>query len=215
VATQQSAPGAIDFHAHVLVPEIYARTAPHSLFATLATGPGRQRADEVVRRMVDTRERIDAMDRQGVAMQVLTCSLVHQCTYWADAATSLSLERAANDRMADIVRANPGRFAGLGGVPLHAPAHAADELERCVGVLGLAGVQISTRAGGREIGDAGLRPFWAKAEELGAVVYVHPAGNADARLQPSRCGTVSVSRWKRPLRSPRCSMKEYSRASRG
>lgn len=184
MTTRQTPSGAIDFHAHVLVPDIYARTEPHSLFATLATGSGKQRADEVVRRMSDVSDRISAMDRQGVALQVLTCSLVHQCTYWADAATSLALERAANDRVAAIVRTRPDRFIGLGGVPLHAPALAVGELERCLGTLGLKGVQISTRARDMEIGNRELRPFWAKAEELGAVIYVHPAGNADARLQP-------------------------------
>ena len=49
--------------------------------------------------------------------------------------------------------------------------------------LGLAGVGISTMAGDIEIGDPQLRPFWAKAEELGAVIYIHPAGNADRRFQ--------------------------------
>jgi aminocarboxymuconate-semialdehyde decarboxylase len=185
--------GAIDFHAHILVPEVYSHTEPHSLFATLATAPGQspemkaqgeRRASDVVRRMVDIDDRLAAMDRQGVALQVLSCSLVHQCTYWADAKTSLRLERTANDHMAAIIRANPHRFVGLGGVPLHEPLLAAGELERCVATLGLSGVQISTRARDMEIGDKRLRPFWAKAEELGAVVYVHPAGNADERLRP-------------------------------
>jgi aminocarboxymuconate-semialdehyde decarboxylase len=44
-------------------------------------------------------------------------------------------------------------------------------------------VAISTTAGGMELGDNVLRPFWAKAEELGAVVYIHPGGNRDRRLK--------------------------------
>jgi aminocarboxymuconate-semialdehyde decarboxylase len=132
--------------------------------------------------MADVSERVRNMDQMGVDVQVLTCSLVHQCTYWADPQTGLDLERRSNDRLAEMVRSNPGRFAALGGVPLQAPTLAVGELERCM-ELGLKGVQISTRVDGMEIGDARLRPFWAKAEELGAVVYIHPAGNDDPRLQ--------------------------------
>jgi aminocarboxymuconate-semialdehyde decarboxylase len=67
-------------------------------------------------------------------------------------------------------------------VPLAAPALAVAELTRCMGELGLAGVGISTTARDMELGDAALRPFWEKAEELGAVVYIHPAGNTGARF---------------------------------
>jgi aminocarboxymuconate-semialdehyde decarboxylase len=63
------------------------------------------------------------------------------------------------------------------------PALAVAELERCVRELGLKGVAISTTAGPMELGDAALRPFWAKAEELGAVVYIHPGGNRDRRFK--------------------------------
>jgi aminocarboxymuconate-semialdehyde decarboxylase len=49
--------------------------------------------------------------------------------------------------------------------------------------LKLSGVTISTRVRDIEIGDTSLRPFWAKAEELGAVVFIHPAGNPDARFK--------------------------------
>jgi aminocarboxymuconate-semialdehyde decarboxylase len=88
-----------------------------------------------------------------------------------------------NDRMAAVVAANPKRLIGLGGVPLAAPALAVAELTRCMRDLGLAGVGISTTARDMELGDAALRPFWEKAEELGAVVYIHPAGNTGARFE--------------------------------
>src|SRR5258708_12545159 len=92
------------------------------------------------------------------------------------------MERMLNDRMAAVGAANPRRLIGLGGVPLAAPALAVAELTRGMGELGLAGVGISTSARDMELGDAALRPFWEKAEELGSVVYMHPAGNTGARL---------------------------------
>ncbi|MTW16962.1 amidohydrolase family protein [Rhodoplanes serenus] len=191
--TSLARPTAIDVHAHVVVPEVFAATRPHSLFARAEADPSlteTQRAaiaarnDAVVRRMADVGDRIAAMDAAGVAVQVLSPSLVHQCSDWLPPDAALALDRRTNDTIAALVATTPTRFVGLGSVPLQTPDRAAAELDRCVGTLGLKGVAIPTRVGDREIGDAGLRPFWAAAEALGAVVYVHPAGNPDPRLRP-------------------------------
>jgi aminocarboxymuconate-semialdehyde decarboxylase len=182
----------IDFHAHLMLPDIYAITGPHTMFVKSNTDPAmseearqgvREREAVLVARMSDVTERIARMDAMGVDMQVLSSSLVQQVTYWADPQESLRMERLLNDRMAAVVAANPKRLIGLGGVPLAAPALAVAELKRCMGELGLAGVGISTTARDMELGDAALRPFWEKAEELGAVVYIHPAGNSDRRFE--------------------------------
>ena len=181
----------IDFHTHLMLPEIYAITGPHSMFVKSNTDPTmsaearqgvRAREAILVARMSDVTERITYMDAMGVDMQVLSSSLVQLSTYWAEPQESLRMERMLNDRMAAVVAANPKRLIGLGGVPLAAPALAVAELTRCMGELGLAGVGISTTARDMELGDAALRPFWEKAEELGAVVYIHPAGNTGARF---------------------------------
>jgi len=182
----------IDFHAHLMIPEMYAVTGPHSMFVKSNTDPTmsedarkgvREREAVLVARMSDVTERIAHMDDMAVDMQVLSSSLVQQLTYWAEPQISLRLERMLNDRMAAVVAANPKRLIGLGGVPLAAPALAVAELTRCMHDLGLAGVGISTTARDMELGDAALRPFWEKAEELGAVVYIHPAGNNGARFE--------------------------------
>src|SRR6266436_5580086 len=176
-------PGAIDFHAHVIVPEVYAVAAQHNVFSELPTDPGvtdemrrniKERAATVLARMSDVTERIGNMDAMGVGVQVLSASLVHQGLEWADAQTSLRLARLTNDWIAKAVAAHPARLIGLGTLPLHLPALAVGELARCITELRLKGVAISTTAGGRELGDPELRPFWVKAEALGAVVYIHP-----------------------------------------
>jgi aminocarboxymuconate-semialdehyde decarboxylase len=183
---------AIDFHAHLMIPELYRVTGPHSMFVKSNTDPNMsEAAKKVVRerdafiesRMSDTTERVARMDAMGVDIQVLSSSLVQQCTYWAPPQESLRLERMLNDRMAGVVAANPRRFIGLGGVPLHAPELAVAELTRCMTELRLAGVGISTTAGDMELGDRALRPFWEAAEALGAVVYIHPAGNTGQRFE--------------------------------
>ncbi len=185
-------PGAIDVHAHLMIPQMYAVTAAHSMFVKSNADPGmneaakkvvREREAFVEQRMSDTTDRIRLMDAMGVDIQVLSSSLVHQCTYWAPPQESLRLEQLLNDRMAEVVAAQPRRFIGLGGVPLHAPALAAAELTRCMSELGLAGVGISTTAGDLELGDRRLRPFWEAAEAHGAVVYIHPAGNTGPRFE--------------------------------
>jgi len=185
-------PRAIDFHAHVIVPEVYAVAAEHNIFSELPTDPGvtdemrsqiKGRAGIVLARMSDISDRIAKMDAMGVDVQVLSASLVHQGLDWADAQTSLRLARTTNDWIAKAVAAHPARFVGLGTLPLHMPSLAVTELERCMGDLRLKGVAISTMAGVMELGDPQLRPFWVKAEALGAVVYIHPGGNRDRRFK--------------------------------
>src|ERR1700744_1436343 len=150
-----SARPAIDVHAHLMVPEIYAITGPHTMFVKSNTDPNmddeskkvvRQRDIFIVERMSDVKDRIDRMDAMGVGIQVLSSSLVQQLTYWAEPRESLRLERLLNDRMAAAVATNPQRLIGLGGVPLAAPALAVEELTRCMTELKLAGVGISTTA---------------------------------------------------------------------
>src|SRR5262249_37764205 len=188
----QSRPRAIDIHAHVVVPEVYAVAAEHNIFSELPTDSGvtdemrakiMERAGTVLGRMSDLDDRIAKMDAMGVEVQVLSASLVHQGLEWADAQTALRLARTTNDWIAKAVATHPARLIGLGPLPLHVPALAVAELERCFAELGLKGVAISTTAGGLELGDGALRPFWAKAEELGAVVYIHPGGNRDRRFK--------------------------------
>jgi aminocarboxymuconate-semialdehyde decarboxylase len=179
-------PCAIDMHAHLMLPELYRIAGPHSMFVKSNTDPDmgeaakqvvRERDAFIVSRMSDVTERLARMDAMG------SSSLVQQCTYWAEPQESLRLERMLNDRMAEVVAADPQRYIGLGGVPLHAPALAVAELTRCMTELGLAGIGISTTARDMELGDPRLRPFWEAAEAHGAVVYIHPAGNPDRRFE--------------------------------
>src|SRR6185312_14081385 len=153
-------PPVIDFHAHVIVPEVYATAAEHNIFSELPVDPGvtdemrnqiKGRAGTVLARMSDVSERIAKMDAMGVDVQVLSASLVHQGLEWADAQTSLRLARATNDWIARAVATQPKRFIGLGTLPLHVPSLAVSELERCMRERGLRGVAISTRAAEMEL----------------------------------------------------------------
>jgi aminocarboxymuconate-semialdehyde decarboxylase len=81
-----------------------------------------------------------------------------------------------NDGLAEYVAKKPDRFLALGSVPMIDGAEAAKELERCMKSLGMKGAEILTNVAGRELSDPVHAPFWAKAEELGALIIIHPNG---------------------------------------
>jgi aminocarboxymuconate-semialdehyde decarboxylase len=95
-------------------------------------------------------------------------------SYWAKAADGLDLSRLLNDHLAGIVGRWPTRFAGLGTIPLQDPGLAIGELERCVGDLGLDGVQIGSNVNGRNLDDPELFAVFERAADLDAAVFVHP-----------------------------------------
>jgi len=192
MAAAKSPPIAIDIHAHMMHLDVYAATVGHSAFGKSTLDPtlgpeakrkAKERSDFVCAKMSDATERIAEMDKMGVDVQVLSASLVHQCTYWAEPEESLRLERMLNDRVAEMVATNPRRLIGLGTVPLHVPELAAREAKRCLTELKLRGLNISTIARDMEIGDRRLWPFWEAAAAHDAIVYIHPAGNPSPRFQ--------------------------------
>ena len=114
------------------------------------------------------------MDREGVAMQVLSPIPVTFC-YSASAAGAAELAAAQNEFFARITHERPTRFAALGAVALQDPDRAVDEMRRCMRYPGFLGVEIGTRVGDTELADPSLDRFFAVAHELGALVLVHPS----------------------------------------
>jgi aminocarboxymuconate-semialdehyde decarboxylase len=114
------------------------------------------------------------MDREGVAMQVLSPIPVTFC-YSASAAGAAELAVAQNEFFVRIIREHPTRFAALGAVALQDPDRAVDEMRRCMSHPGFLGVEIGTRIGDTELADPSLDRFFAVAHELGALVLVHPS----------------------------------------
>ena len=130
----------------------------------------------------DPVRRIEECDQTGVTMQVLSTVPV-MFSYWAKPTDALDLSRRLNDHIAEVVRAHPTRFAGLGTIPLQDPERAAEELGRCVRELGLRGAEIGThvdanehceRKDCRNLDDRALDPVWRASEQVGAGLFVHP-----------------------------------------
>jgi aminocarboxymuconate-semialdehyde decarboxylase len=113
--------------------------------------------------------RLADMDREGVAVQVLSPIPVTFCCQ-ASAAGAAELASAQNEFFARIVRQYPERFAALGAVPLQDPDLAVDELRRCMGQPGFIRVEIGARVADTELTDPALDRFFAVAHELDAFV---------------------------------------------
>lgn len=125
-------------------------------------------------------ERLADMDAAGVDVQAIFPA-PHQYYYWSPADVGLAACRAINESIAQIVESHPRRFVGMGCVPLQEPRLAVEELQRMARDLGLRGVEIGTNVNGQELSSNALRPFFAKAEELGLLVFMHPLGTTEGR----------------------------------
>jgi aminocarboxymuconate-semialdehyde decarboxylase len=178
-------PVVIDVHAHVLVPEVMKLTYDHSQYARAMAAAGGM-PEPILKRMTELPLRLKEMDATGVDIQIISPSIMQQCTYSVEPEEAIKMDRIGNDRVAEDVARHPDRLVGLGSLPLHDVALSAAELERCVRDLKLRGVIISSQINDVELGDARLRPFWAKAEALGAVIFIHPSGNTDPRMKKHR-----------------------------
>ena len=121
--------------------------------------------------------RLKDMDRMGIDIQAISPA-PNQTYYWTDPGLGAELARDVNERIAGIVARWPDRFVGLGSVPLQDPDLAVSELEYAVRRLGLRGVEINPNVNGMDLTDGrlALEKFFGKAEELGAVIFMHPLG---------------------------------------
>jgi aminocarboxymuconate-semialdehyde decarboxylase len=81
-----------------------------------------------------------------------------------------------NKGIAALVGEAPDRLVGVGTIALQHPDLAVRQLDACIGDYGLRGVQIGTTAGDWELDHPGLAEFWSRAEDLGALVIIHPWG---------------------------------------
>jgi aminocarboxymuconate-semialdehyde decarboxylase len=119
--------------------------------------------------------RIADMDQMGVDVQAISPS-PGQYYYFAPEEIGRDASRLINDGIAEAVSKHPDRLVGMGTVPLQDPQMAITEMRRCVHELGMRGIEISSHVNGRELADEAFRPFFAAAEELGIVLFLHPLG---------------------------------------
>ena len=128
----------------------------------------------IVQRLDDVGElRLKEMDEAGIDMQVLSHSMPG--LQRLDAETAVPLARRANDRLNEVVRAHPDRFAAFAALPTADPKGAADELERTVTKLGFKGAMVNGLTNGVFLDDTRFWPIFERAQALDVPLYMHPA----------------------------------------
>jgi len=116
--------------------------------------------------------RLEGMRRQGVDLHAL--SLTAPMVYWASAGLGLALSQAYNDAASTAHLAHPQQFVGLAMLPMQAPELALKELERCAKLPGMRGLYVATNIDGADLDEKRFWDIYAKAEELGWTMYLHP-----------------------------------------
>ena len=131
-------------------------------------------APRIVERLDDVGVlRLKEMDEAGIDMQVLSHGA--PATQRFDPETAVRLARKANDRLHEVVRARPDRFAAFATLPTPDPKAAADELERTVTKLGFVGAMVHGLTNGVFLDDQRFWPIFERAQALDVPLYLHPA----------------------------------------
>ena len=160
----------IDVHAHCTFPE-----------ASELLGPVRPNVvrggDETV---IEIEKRLAAMDAQAIDMEVLS---VNPNWYGHDRDVAAKVVKIQNEKLAELCAAKPDRFAGFASLTLQAPDLAVQELDMAVKKQGLKGAAIGGTVNGVAFSDPKFHPVWAKAEELGVPLFIHPQGVPELNKQ--------------------------------
>lgn len=175
----------VDFHNHYYPPEyVDALKSPSSRSAVKVTYdtegnpcvhyPGDYNILVPGHRDIDYRLRV--LDEHGVDTQVLTFTTpgVHVET----PPVAVEWASVVNDAFARVARERRGRFTALATLPLNDPPASVRELERAMTGLGLPGAMVFSNINHVALADERFEPLWKKANDLGAVIYIHPTDPA-------------------------------------
>ena len=160
----------IDSHAHLNIAEV----------ASVVKGTPFERQAQTTGDGIIGPARIEWMDRDGIDVAMLT----QQGAWWygvQDRGLARDIVKAQNEGTAAVVAKYPDRFIGMASMPLQFPDLAAEALEDGVKRLGLKGGGISAGfLADKEFSAPEFDVFWAKAQELGALLFMHPGGDTGA-----------------------------------
>src|SRR6476469_2790847 len=141
---------------------------------TVAEMPAEKR-DNLLKRNTESGEmRLASMDKAGITRAVLALA-GPGVQAEKDAPTAVRNAKAGNDFLAKEIQKRPDRYSGFAHLPMQDAKAAADELERCVKELKFCGAMINGHTNGKYLDDRSYDPFWERAADLGAPIYLHPA----------------------------------------
>src|SRR3954452_12804335 len=122
---------------------------------------------------IEVDKRLAAMDSQAVDLEVLS---INPFWYGRERESAGQIVKIQNEKLAELCASKPDRFAAFASLTLQAPDLAVRELETAVKKQGLKGAAIGDVVAGEEFSDQKFHPVWAKAEELGVPLFIHPQG---------------------------------------
>jgi aminocarboxymuconate-semialdehyde decarboxylase len=124
----------------------------------------------------DIPARLRAMDAQGIDVEALS---INPYWYKADRDVAARVCDMQNQALAEFCATHPDRFVAFATIALQHPDLAVQQLVDGVKKYGLRGAGTGGSVDGKELADPMFHPFWAKAEELGVLVFIHPQGTAE------------------------------------
>ena len=142
-------------------------------------------ADEA---FIEIDKRLAVMDAQAVDMEVLS---INPFWYNRDRDLAAAIVKIQNEKLAELCASKPDRFAAFASLTLQAPDLAVRELETAVKKQGLKGAAIGGVVDGVEFSDPKFHPVWAKAEELGVPLFIHPAAMPELKKRLSGNGWLT------------------------
>jgi aminocarboxymuconate-semialdehyde decarboxylase len=183
----------IDVHGHLVPPDLLAAIRKESgRFRSLRliedgtslaiAFAGGKPSRPIMKGLSDVAARLAWMDKQGIDRHVVG-GWPDWFGYELPAAEGEAWCRLFNDAQLAAAKAER-RFVPLASVPLQDGARAGAVLKAAL-AAGFPGAMISTlpRGIGSVLDAADLDPFWAAAEETGAVIHIHPSYDAgDTRV---------------------------------
>jgi len=160
----------VDVHAHAGIAEI----------ADVVKGTPLERFGRAGGRALGP-DRIEELDKRGIDVQALDVN-----TFWwyaADRDLATKIVQMQDEGLAKWCAAHPDRFVAFTSPALQFPDLAAQQAEHAVKQLGMRGIAIGGHVAGEPLSMPKYDPFWAKAQELGVVVFMHP-NNAENVAKP-------------------------------
>jgi aminocarboxymuconate-semialdehyde decarboxylase len=146
------------------------------------SGVGPRAPLPLARSQYDVDVRLCEMDELGVDRHAVSLPPFLFASTADDERFARDVVARGNDELTTYVADGPDRLLGLGSVALGWPG-AADEARRALDELGLAGIAIGSRGGGRDLDDPVNDELWALLAERRAFVFLHPSGVPDPHRQ--------------------------------
>src|SRR5690349_14913692 len=160
----------IDIHSHVRVPEAWElvkdRIGREGRYGDMA-----QANPDNLGNIRNVDKRLADLDAMGIDVQAVS---INPFWYWADEDLARKLIQVQNEKIAEMCAAHPDRFVGLGSVALQHPALAVEQIEEGMKKLGMRGFAVGGSVNGEDLSAPKFNPIWAKAEQLEALIFIHP-----------------------------------------